>query len=144
MNGWVVDASVAVKWLVSEEFSSEASGLLEGNATLLAPELLFAEATNALWAMCRRGDIGREDLAAAVTLLRKAPVATPVPMRQLASAASQLSMDLEHPTYDCFYLALALQERHPVVTADMRFLDRVQSHPYLADSIRHIGEIGPS
>ncbi|MCY3966633.1 MAG: type II toxin-antitoxin system VapC family toxin [Acidobacteria bacterium] len=144
MNGWVVDASVAVKWLVSEEFSREASGLLEGNATLLAPELLFAEATNALWAMCRRGDIGREDLAGAVALLRRAPVATPVPMRQLASAASQLSMDLEHPTYDCFYLALALQERYPVVTADMRFLDRVQGHPYLADSIRHIGDIGAS
>ncbi len=142
MNGWVVDASVAVKWLVSEEFSGEASGLLEGNATLLAPELLFAEATNALWAMCRRGDMGREDLAGAVALLRRAPVATPVPMRQLASAASQLSVDLGHPTYDCFYLALALQERHPVVTADMRFLGRVQGHPYLADSIRHIGDVG--
>ncbi len=142
MNGWVVDASVAVKWLISEEFSREASDLLEGNATLLAPDLLFAEVTNALWAMCRRGDMGREDLAGAVTLLRRAPVATPVPMRQLASAASQLSVDLEHPTYDCFYLALALQERHPVVTADMRFFGRVQGHPYLADSIRHVRDVG--
>jgi predicted nucleic acid-binding protein len=47
MNGYVVDASVAVKWLVSEDFSAEAATLLDGRATLIAPDLLFAEATNA-------------------------------------------------------------------------------------------------
>lgn len=31
-----------------------------------------------------------------------------------------------------------------VKTADKPFLDRVQNHPYLADSIRHIGDIGPN
>lgn len=142
MKGCVVDASVAVKWLVDEKYSEEASKLLAGGATLLAPELLFAEATNALWAMCRRGDIDRDALTDAVALLRRAPVATPVPMRQLASAAARLSVDLDHPTYDCCYLALALHEQHPVVTADSRFLQKVRKHPYLADSIRHVAEDG--
>ena len=140
MKGCVVDASVAVKWLVDEKYSKEASDLLAGGTTLLAPELLFAEATNALWAMCRRGDIDRDALADAVALLRRAPVATPVPMRQLASAAARLSVDLDHPTYDCFYLALALHEQQPVVTADSRFLKKVREHPYLTDSIRHVAE----
>ena len=140
MQGCVVDASVAVKWLVDEKYSKEASDLLAGGTTLLAPELLFAEATNALWAMCRRGDIDRDALADAVALLRRAPVATPVPMRQLASAAARLSVDLDHPTYDCFYLALALHEQQPVVTADSRFLKKVREHPYLTDSIRHVAE----
>jgi hypothetical protein len=88
MTGYVVDASVAVKWLVSEAFSDEAAGLLDNEATLIAPDLLFAEATNALWAMCRQGDINRADYAEAVGVLKSAPVAVPVPMRQLAGLGS--------------------------------------------------------
>ena len=63
MTGYVVDASIVVKWIVKEEWSDEASSLLEAEATLIAPELLFAEVCNALWAMRRRGDFGGEDLA---------------------------------------------------------------------------------
>ena len=55
MTGWVVDASVMVKWLVREEHSDEAAGLLNGGSTFVAPALVFAEAANALWAMHRHG-----------------------------------------------------------------------------------------
>lgn len=137
----MVDASVAVKWLVSEHLSPESERLLVTGVTLLAPELMFAEAANALWAMWRRGDIDRAQLSAAVDLLRDAPVATPVPMRRLAVSATRLAADLEHPVYDCFYLSLAIQEQHPVVTADTRFHDKVRAHPYLNDQIVHVGGI---
>ncbi|MBV8106169.1 MAG: type II toxin-antitoxin system VapC family toxin [Hyphomicrobiales bacterium] len=142
MSGYVVDASVAVKWLVNEAFSAEATRLLDGAATLIAPELLFAEATNAMWALCRRADITRADLAEAINVLKSAPVSVPVPMRQLAASAARLAADLDHPAYDCFYLALALQEQYPVVTADRRFYDVVRKHPYLSDRIMHVGELG--
>jgi len=135
VTGYIVDASVAVKWLVTEAFSVEAALLLEGELTLMAPELLFAEATNALWAMCRRGDIGRTDFAEAVDVLRKAPVEVPASMRQLAPSAARLALDLDHPAYDCYYLALAVLEHYPVVTADRRFCDLVRNHPYLSDRI---------
>ena len=79
MTGYVVDASVAVKWLCTETFSDPAAQLLDKELTLIAPELLFAEATNALWAMCRRGDITKAEFAEAVNLLKAAPVAVPVP-----------------------------------------------------------------
>jgi predicted nucleic acid-binding protein len=138
MTGYVVDASVAVKWLVTEAFSDEAARLLDESLTLAAPELLFAEATNALWAMCRRGDIGRADFAQAVEVLRTAPLAVPASMRQLAPAAARLAVDLDHPAYDCYYLALAVQEQYTVVTADRRFFDTVHRHPYLSDRIVHV------
>lgn len=138
MSGFVVDASVAVKWLVTETFSDEAARLLDKELTLIAPDLLFAEASNALWAMCRRGDISKADFAEAVAVLKAAPVAVPVSMRQLAASAARLAIDLDHPTYDCFYLALALQEQHPVVTADQRFHAIVRNHPYLSDRIVHV------
>ena len=62
-------------------------------------------------------------------------------MRQLVASAARLALDLDHPVYDCFYLALALQEQHPVVTADRRFYDIVRAHPYLADKIVHVREL---
>ncbi len=136
--GYVVDASVVVKWLVDEVHSEEAAALLSSGTTVIAPALVFAEAANALWAMCRRGDISTDDLVDAVEALRAAPVATPVPMLQLTAAAARLAVDLGHPVYDCFYLALAVQTQYPVVTADTRFHDKVRAHPYLSDRIEHV------
>lgn len=140
MTGYVVDASVVVKWLVSESHSEEASGLLKGEATLVAPELVFAEAANAIWAMRRRGDIDVEDMTDAVHALQAAPIATPVSMSRLSPAAARLAVDLDHPVYDCFYLALAIQTQYPVVTADARFHDKVRGHPYLAESILDVAD----
>ena len=138
MTGYVVDASVVVKWLVTEAWSDESSRLLDAGLTLIAPELVFAEASNALWAMHRRGDLSRDDLSDATDLLRSAPLSVPVSMRRLAAGAVRLAVDLGHPAYDCYYLALAMQEQYPVVTADARFHDRVREHPYLSDRIVHV------
>ena len=141
MIGYVVDASVLVKWLVDEEFSAEAATLLDRGFTLVAPGLVFAEATNALWAMHRRGDMSAADLADAAKLLEDVPVSVPVSMLELAASAARLAVDLGHPAYDCFYLALAIQRQYPVVTADIRFHDRVRAHPYLADRIVHVAQV---
>ncbi|WP_309084403.1 type II toxin-antitoxin system VapC family toxin [Chelativorans sp.] len=141
MRGFVVDASVAVKWLVAEPFSEQAATLLKPDLTLIAPELIFAESANALWAMHRRGDLSKADLAEAVDVLKAAPIAVPFTVRQLAASASRLAVELEHPVYDCFYLALAVQEQYPVVTSDRRFHDIVRSHPYLADRMVHVRDV---
>ena len=142
MTGYVIDASVAVKWFVTEALSDQAVRLLDTDLTRIAPELLFPEVANALWALCRRGQIGQDDFAEAIDVLKAAPVAIPYSMRQLAGAASRLAIDLDHPVYDCFYLALAVQEQYPVVTADTRFHDAVRAHPYLADRIVNVRSAG--
>lgn len=141
MTGYVVDASVAVKWLIAEPLSEESARLLDADVTLLAPDLLFAEATSALAAKHRHGELNAEDFAAAVDLLRTAPVGTPLSMRRLAASSARLARDLGHPVYDCVYLALAIHENYPVVTADTRFHDKVRNHPYLADRVVHVAEL---
>jgi len=138
VTGYVVDASVVVKWLVGEEHSDRAADLLNRGSTLVAPTLVFAEAANALWAMRRRGDITPDDLADAVAALRAAPVSAPISMLQLSASATRLAADLDHPVYDCFYLALAIQTQYPLVTADGRFHRKVSNHPYLSDRIVHL------
>jgi predicted nucleic acid-binding protein len=76
-----------------------------------------------------------EDCRQAVDLLTDAPVTVPRKMRQLVPAASRLARDLDHPVYDCVYLALAMQEERPVITADRRFYDAVRNHPYLSGRV---------
>ena len=45
-------------------------------------------------------------------------------------------------SYDCFYLALAIHEQHPVVTADTRFREKIRDHPYLSDRVVHVAAVG--
>ena len=48
MKDCVVDASVAVQWLVDEEYSTQALQMLHGEVRLIAPDLIFAEVASAL------------------------------------------------------------------------------------------------
>jgi predicted nucleic acid-binding protein len=49
----VVDASVALKWVIPEAGSDAAAGLLHDE--LIAPDLWLTEAANALWRHARLG-----------------------------------------------------------------------------------------
>jgi hypothetical protein len=46
---WVVDASIAVKWVIPEVLSDQADRIRDGDADVLAPDLLLVEVANALW-----------------------------------------------------------------------------------------------
>lgn len=45
-----------------------------------------------------------------------------VPLGDLAGRATEIAIELNHPIYDCFYLALAERERAPIVSADAKLL----------------------
>ena len=55
----VVDASVAVKWLIAEENSDAAHRLAASGDDLHAPRLMASEIANALWRKARMGEIER-------------------------------------------------------------------------------------
>jgi predicted nucleic acid-binding protein len=54
----VVDASVAIKWVVAEEFSEQAEALLNAAASsaIVGPPALLTEVANALYQRTRRRD----------------------------------------------------------------------------------------
>lgn len=138
---FVVDAHVVVKWLVQETDSDQAALLLDCDVQICAPELVFAEAANALLAISRRGNISASDFAEAITALQNAPISVPHPMSRLMPAASQMATDLDHPVYDCSYLALAIQTQYPVVTADRTFLDKAGTHPYFSRFLMGLDQV---
>jgi predicted nucleic acid-binding protein len=120
----VVDASVAVKWILPEDGHEEAVLLQdqyqEEKIDLIAPTLLIAEVANVLWKRARRGDLTFHDAQHCFQgFLRDSPIL----MESSAMEASALGLALAHgrPAYDCLYLALALEHRCDLITADERF-----------------------
>jgi predicted nucleic acid-binding protein len=121
----VVDASVAIKWMIEEIGSSAADRLLDGGHDLLAPELIIAEIISAAWKHRRRGRIDDAQFDGIVIQAARGPL-TYRPLQPLAPRAAALARELDHPVYDCFYLALAEAESAPLTTADRRLLARVR------------------
>jgi predicted nucleic acid-binding protein len=129
----VIDASIAVKWVVTEMGTDLAVALL--SAPLCAPDLLVPECANILRKKVRRGELTAQQAAISAGLIQRADVEL-YPMRMLMEPATKLAIDLDHPAYDCFYLALAMTNDWRFATADTRFLDRArQSSPELG---RHV------
>jgi predicted nucleic acid-binding protein len=46
-----------------------------------------------------------------------------VPTASLSSRALDLAMHFDHPTYDCFYVALAEDASAPLITDDKRVIE---------------------
>jgi predicted nucleic acid-binding protein len=114
----VIDASVAVKWVLSEPRTEAALALRDEQ--LLAPELWLAEAANALWRHVQLGELTAEQAHARMAELQKAPIAS-LAIEPYISAALQLAARGNHPVYDCVYLAVAIHHGITVVTDDRRF-----------------------
>jgi predicted nucleic acid-binding protein len=111
----VVDASVAIKWVVAE-MGSERSLALAGSR-LVAPDLLLVECANVLWKKVRRHELSDAEAGAAAALLEAADIEL-VPARGLMERTVALACALDHPAYDCCYLAVAEARSLPLVTAD--------------------------
>lgn len=120
----VVDASVAMKWVVEEPGSERARQLSE--VRLRAPDVLLIECANALWKKALRGELSKDSAAARLAVLSDAPV-TVHSSAGLMPAALEMAIELRHPVYDCLYLALAAQNGIPLVTADNRFAETVRA-----------------
>jgi predicted nucleic acid-binding protein len=129
----VIDASVALKWVLDEPARQAADALLDEE--LIAPALWLIEAANALWRRSQRGEISGHEAAARLAELTNAPVTT-TPIETDLAAAAALANTLGHPVYDCLYLALAIREATHVVTADSRFVAAVDLAPELRGAVR--------
>jgi predicted nucleic acid-binding protein len=133
----IVDASVALKWVLDEDDSPLARALAQRE--LSAPDLLWSECANALWRWARTGALPGRIAHQRLAALRRAPV-TLTPTGRLLDRALTLAIEIDHPIYDCAYLALALAQGAQVVSADRRFVNVVRRHAGISDSILLLAE----
>jgi predicted nucleic acid-binding protein len=118
--GLIVDASVAVKWILSEPGSERAYALL--NRDLHAPGLMLLEVGNALRSRQARGLLPADEVESGWQIVMEAPVTLHHPDRALTRRALQIALHLAHPIYDCLYLALAEALGLAMVTDDRRLI----------------------
>ncbi len=125
----VADTSVAIKWVVSENQSQAAHNLLASECVIVAPDFLLVESINTIWKKYRRGEIPFEDIDETFSTLKDSIVCF-IPILLLIPRIMALSKSLDHPAYDCVYLATAEQLDAIVVTADSRFYECVSKSPH--------------
>jgi predicted nucleic acid-binding protein len=135
----VVDASVAVKWVVEEEHSAKAAILL-GFDACHAPDHWQAEAVNVLWSKVLRGDLTATDAEERMTVLLRAPVIG-TPIADLMVRAFAISVALTVTIYDSLYVALAERRDIAMVTADGRLIRRLSADATLAKRVVWVGDL---
>ncbi len=128
----VVDASIALKWVLDEPDSDIAQILLaewiDKGLVILAPALLAYEATNSLYRIARKGEITRDRARQALIKILFTGLEFDFSQgASLSMKAMELSERFDRPaTYDSHYLALAEREGCEFWTADTRLWNSIK------------------
>jgi predicted nucleic acid-binding protein len=122
----IVDASAFITILGK----SRAVSALHG-ADLSAPDLLIPEALNALWKAARGGKRVPQ-VGVVLDLLDRIHI---LPSRPYAARAAALAAGLDHPVYDCLYLAAAEMLGDTLLTANERLARKLRKNA-LRDCVR--------
>jgi predicted nucleic acid-binding protein len=122
----VVDASVAIKWVIPQAGSEQAITLLDHD--LVVPDLLFSECANILWRKLRHRLLTDEEASLAAQTLEQAELAV-VSTRNYLARAVAIATELDHPAYDAVYLAVAEALGLRMATADDRLIRKAVQAP---------------
>jgi predicted nucleic acid-binding protein len=128
----IVDASVAMKWVIPE--SGTAAALALRSERISAPDIWIAECANALWRHVRVKEMSESEAIARLARLRSADV-TNLAIDGLLSEAFLFANQLDHPIYDCLYLSAAIQNGTKMITADRRFASAVMRRSGLSQYV---------
>src|SRR5438046_603298 len=110
---YVIDTSVAFKWVVAEPDADKADRLRQdyrnGLLQLLAPDIFPAEVANALLMAGRRGRIAAGQFPVFLAdVLTTCPALRPTP--PLLARAAVIASSIRISMYDCLYVVLAERE----------------------------------
>ena len=126
MTALVLDASVAVKWAIpsaQETLTTESVQLLKryqnGEINFIVPDVFWAEVGNVLWKGASRRRWPRAVAERAVSEMRGRNFLT-VSSLELLPEAIKIAFAHDCPVYDCLYVALAIQFKTEMITADER------------------------
>ena len=136
MSDIVIDANVAAALLIDLAYSTPARQAVAGTERIFAPDIVVHEFANALWKLVTSGKMTESFAHQALTGL-DVLVSNIVAGRTIVHEALRIAVELRHPVYDCFYLALAADRDATLLTADRRLAARVE-HTEFADRLQLI------
>ncbi len=120
----IIDASVALKWVIDEGDAEQADSLERFD--LMTTDLMWCECADIMWRLVQRGQITAEQAHSKLKRLQAVNIAT-LQTDSLAARALEIAIELQHPACDAFYLAAAERHSIQVVTADVRLLNKLRS-----------------
>jgi predicted nucleic acid-binding protein len=133
LTALVLDASVALKWVVpsaNEPLAAESLRLLkrytDGEINFIVPDIFWAEVGNVLWKGVRqqRWQPGFAGTTAADMRVRDFFT---VASQELLVEALTIALAHDRSVYDCLYVALAIQFKIEMITADERLANALAS-----------------
>ncbi|HVJ86155.1 MAG TPA: type II toxin-antitoxin system VapC family toxin [Caulifigura sp.] len=137
---YVLDASVAIKWVIPEKDSDKAAELRAAHASrlheLLAPDVFPAEIAHALTKSERRGAIEPGEAKSRLALVLRTRLFLH-PYLPLLQRAVEIATSIRMGVWDCLYIALAEKEQCELVTADERLLKNVGAK----FPVKHLSEL---
>ena len=132
---YVLDSSVALKWVLAEVDSGTALRLLDETNNslheLLAPDIFSPEVANGLATAERQGRIKPGEASTLfLDIIRQAPAIHTSSV--LLIRAIEVAVSTRQAVYDCLYLALAESEQCELVGADDAFVRKMKGQfPFL-------------
>ena len=126
MKSLIVDASVAVKWLVPELHAVDSLRLLDRDIVLLAPDIILAEVGNVLWKKWRRDEIESASVPEMIADFRKIPLRL-WKTEHLVFDAWNIAQSYLRSYYDSLYVALAIKNDCRMVTADLKLYNALKA-----------------
>jgi predicted nucleic acid-binding protein len=126
---YVLDASVAIKWVLPEPDSAKAVALRDDSSKqihlLLAPDVFPIEVAHALARAERRKIIQPpQGIQKLTDVLGTLPQLHPYLI--LLPRAFEIASSMRVGVYDCLYVALAERESCPLITADDKLVKNLQ------------------
>lgn len=122
MKGYVIDASVAVRFLLKEDHSAEAEAVLEGfvlgRYDLFAPPLIFCEVGNAVRTAVVRGLISSEEASMAYSFFLKLGLGRTVISVEEYGRVLDLCLKRKLSFYDGVYVYLSGVLNASLLSAD--------------------------
>jgi predicted nucleic acid-binding protein len=135
----VVDASVAAKWFVEEEFTDQALKMVEDyerrRVDLRSVELMPFEVMNALR---YNPEMGRAEIERAGDALSRFKIAQYPLLGDLKTLCLEAAYRYGLTVYDASYLSLSRFLDTELYTADKRFIEKTRGEK----KVRHIREYG--
>jgi predicted nucleic acid-binding protein len=130
-SGYVVDASVLVKWFLYQQEADRHRALalrelhVSGQSTIFVPQLALLEVMNAVRFSPKAKE---EDGEMALEALQDLHLETKLVDFDLMRKANAIAWAYKITIYDALYVALAERAGYPLITADEAMISKLTGH----------------
>lgn len=126
---FIIDASVAIKWVSNEEGTDQALALLDEIALIFVPEIFEIEIAAILSKRVRMKDMTFKEALTKKSYFNDLPIVR-IKFDQITEQAFQVASEFSVSFYDALYLASAVACNGKLITADFRLFNGLENTPF--------------